>query len=218
VAEATARLVAGFILLVALLFLPAGTLAWWQAWLYIATLFIPVTAAVVYLAARDPALLERRLRTKEKQAPQARLMILAAACYLLLFVVAGLDERFAWSRVPAGIVVGADALMLLAYGLFMRVLRENPHAGRTIEVEAGQRVVATGPYALVRHPMYVAAIAMMLVAAPALGSWWALLPALLQTGVIIARIRGEEALLLRELPGYDAYLRRTRYRLIPHVW
>jgi protein-S-isoprenylcysteine O-methyltransferase Ste14 len=212
------RVIAGAVILSALLVLPAGTVAYWQAWTFQAILLIPMIATMVYLMARDPELLERRLRTGEKDPAQRRIVALAGALLLTMMLIPGFDRRFGWSHVPVAAVVLAHVLVLAGYGLFIRVLHENRSASRTVAVEAGQRVVATGPYAVVRHPMY-SAIAVMGLATPlALGSWWAGIPALLLVAVLAARIENEERLLANELTGYREYMQTTSYRLIPGVW
>jgi protein-S-isoprenylcysteine O-methyltransferase Ste14 len=216
--KALVRLVAGLLILPALLFLPAGTVAYWEAWAYLAVLFLPITVVFVYLLVNDPELLDRRLRGKEKDARQSLLIKLGSVCCAISFLLPGLDRRFGWSHVPVAAVVAADVLVLLGYGLFALVLRENSYASRVVEVEQGQRVVTTGPYAIVRHPMYLAALVMFLFTPLALGSWWAVIPALPLVAVLVARIRNEEQLLAKELEGYQEYVRNTRYRLIPGVW
>ena len=212
------RLVAAFVILPALLMVTAGTLAYWEAWTYLAIILIPVTLTAVTLLIRDPELLQRRMKSGEKDPAQRRIVALAGVLLLGLIVTPAVDRRFAWSRVPLPAVIAADLVVLVAFGLFIRVLRENRSASRVIEVESGQRVVATGPYAVVRHPMY-AAIATMVLATPvALGSWWAFIPALLLVAVLAERIKNEERVLAAELTGYGDYMRTTIYRLIPGVW
>ena len=212
------RVIAGAVILSALLVLPAGTVAYWQAWTFQAVLLIPMILTMAYLLNRDPELLERRLRTGEKDPAQRRIVALAGALLVTMMLIPGFDRRFGWSHVPVAVVVLAHLLVLAGYGLFIRVLRENRSASRIVAVEAGQRVVATGPYAVVRHPMY-AAIAVMGLATPlALGSWWACIPALLLVVVLAARIENEERLLANELTGYREYMQMTSHRLIPGVW
>jgi protein-S-isoprenylcysteine O-methyltransferase Ste14 len=212
------RLVAAFVILPTLLMVTAGTAAYWEAWTYLAIILIPVTLTAVTLLMRDPELLQRRLKRGEKDPAQRRIVALAGVLLLGLILTPAVDRRFAWSRVPLPAVIAADLVVLVAYGLFLRVLRENRSASRVIEVESGQRVVATGPYAVVRHPMY-AAIAMMALATPvALGSWWAFIPALLLVAVLAERIKNEERVLAADLTGYGDYMRSTVYRLIPGVW
>jgi protein-S-isoprenylcysteine O-methyltransferase Ste14 len=212
------RLVAAFVILPALLMATAGTLAYWEAWTYLAIVLIPVTLTAVTLLLRDPELLQRRMKRGEKDPAQRRIVALAGVLLLGLILTPAVDRRLDWSRVPPPAVVAADLVVLAAYGLFLGVLRENRSASRVIEVEFGQRVVATGPYAVVRHPMY-AAIATMVLATPvALGSWWAFIPALLLVAVLTERIKNEERVLAAELAGYGDYMRTTVYRLIPGVW
>jgi protein-S-isoprenylcysteine O-methyltransferase Ste14 len=199
-------------------FLSAGTFAYWEAWAFIVVLFVPLTLALVYLLRHDLALLERRLRARERQADQNFIIKLAMVSYVFAFLLPGFDRRFGWSDVPVTMVIVADAVFLLAYGLFFLVLRENSYASRVVEIERGQKVVCTGPYAIVRHPMYVAVLGMLLASPVALGSWWALVPALPMAPLIVLRIRGEERLLARQLDGYQTYMKTTRYRLLPGVW
>ena len=217
-AKALLRCVAGFIILLAMLLLPAGTLAYWEAWAYIFVLFVSMALALVYLLVNDPELLERRMRMKEKDPKQILIVKLGSVCYVFTFVVSGLDRRFGLSYVPGAAVVAADAIVLLGYGIIILALRENRYASRVVEVEMGQRVVATGPYAIVRHPMYLGVLVLFLFTPVALGSWWALIPALPLVAVLVARIRSEEQLLSKELKGYEEYTRITRYRLLPGVW
>lgn len=201
-----------------LLVLPAGTLAYWEAWVYLAILLIPMTLTAAYLLARDPELLERRMRAKEKDAAQSKIVAFSAVFFLAALLIPGFDRRFGWSHVPLLAVLAADLFVLAGYGLFILVLRENRSASRIIEVEAGQRVVTTGPYAVVRHPMYTAVTLMALATPIALGSWWAFVPVPLLVAVLVARIQNEERLLANELTGYREYMRTTSYRLIPGVW
>jgi protein-S-isoprenylcysteine O-methyltransferase Ste14 len=212
------RLLAGFVILLAMLLLPAGTLAFWEAWAYMAVLFLPVTLVLAYLLRNDPGLLERRMRMKEKEAEQGLVVKVASVCLLFVVLLPGLDHRFDWSNVPVAAVVVADVLVLLGYALVVLVFRENSYASRIIEVEQNQHVVTTGPYAIVRHPMYVGVIVMYVLTPVALGSWWAVIPALPLVPILVARIWNEEKVLAEELVGYQEYMRTTRYRLVPGVW
>jgi protein-S-isoprenylcysteine O-methyltransferase Ste14 len=216
--RALSYLILGFFLLAALFFGTAGTLDYWEAWLYLVILFTPVLLAMVYLLRRDPDLLERRLRSRERRDRQTLIVTLVALVMALAFVSPGLDQRFGWSNVPPAVVIGADVVVLLGYALFFRVLRENSYAGRTVAVDAGQLVVTTGPYRVVRHPMYVAVLVMYIASPLALGSYWAVLPALLLPIFIVARIRDEERMLAESLPGYGEFQAQTRNRLIPGIW
>lgn len=199
-------------------FLPAGTFRYWQAWVYMAVLIIPMLSVMLYFLKHDPELLDRRLRTREKERPQKAIIALSYPLFLAAFLLPGFDRRFGWSSVPGALVAAADVIVLAGYGLFVLVIRENSFASRVVEVEARQRVVSTGPYAIVRHPMYVANILIYLASPLALGSFWAFLPALLTPAVMVARILNEEKVLKEKLVGYADYLSRVRYRLIPGVW
>ena len=202
----------------ALLFLPAGTLAYWEAWLYLAILLIPMLCVFRYLLKNDPQLLARRMRMRERELAQRRIIAASSLYFLVVFTLPGFDQRWGWSDVPLWAVIAADLVVLFGYGIFISVLRENQYASRTIQVEQGQRVISSGPYALVRHPMYLGVTLMYLASPLALGSYWALLPALLIAPILIARIVNEEKVLDRDLPGYGEYKQVTRYRLLPRVW
>lgn len=216
--KALVRLLISFIILTALLFLPAGSARYWEAWAYLCVLFLSIMLALLYLLVHHPRLLERRMRMREKTAEQKLIVATGMFFYILTFLCSGLDFRFGWSHVPAVAVVAADLLVLAGYGLFVLVLRENPYASRIIEVEQDQRVVTTGPYAAVRHPMYLAVLVIFLSTPVALGSWWGVITALPLVAVLVARIRNEERQLAEDLEGYREYMQTTRYRLIPRVW
>lgn len=200
------------------LFLPAGTLFYWQAWVYMAILFVPMIFALEYMLKYEPELLERRMRMKEKVTLQARLIKLSYLYVGLVFIIPGLDKRYQWSAVPLAVVVLAEVMVFAGYILCLWVFKENPYASRVIEVEPGQEVVTTGLYTRVRHPMYLAALLMYLFTPLALGSYWALLATPLLVVFLAVRIINEEKLLLRELKGYPEYTQKTRYRLIPGIW
>lgn len=217
-AKAMVRFGVGFVILLAMLLLSAGTVAYWEAWVYLAILLVPLMLILVLLLVNDPELLERRMRTKERAAGQTLIVTLGMVCYVFVFFVPGFDRRFGWSHVPVAVVAAADVVVLFGYGLFAAVLRENSYASRVVEVQTGQRVVTTGPYAIVRHPMYLGVLIMFLATPVALGSWWAVIPALPLVAVLVARIRNEEQLLAAGLKGYQEYTHLTRYRLIPGVW
>jgi protein-S-isoprenylcysteine O-methyltransferase Ste14 len=207
-----------FVFMGLILFLPAGTLAYWQAWVWLTVWFVPVSLVIGYYLKADPALIERRIRIREKEKTQRNIMSIAFLLFIVAFLIPGFDKRYGWSSVPVPVVLIADCLMLGSYLLFVRVLKENRYASRTIEVVEGQRVITTGPYAIVRHPMYVAALGMYLVSPLALGSYWALPVCMLYIPVLVVRIVNEEKVLRKELDGYAEYLRMTRFRLIPNVW
>jgi protein-S-isoprenylcysteine O-methyltransferase Ste14 len=213
---------ARFLLLPAILgllfFWPAGTFRYWQAWVYTAVLFVPVLSFVIYYLKKDPELLERRMRTKEKERKQKWIIGLSLPVFFATFLVPGFDRRYGWSAVPPVIVIIADVVILAAYGLFVLVMRENRYASRVIDVEDDQKVITTGPYAVIRHPLYLSGLIIYLLSPIGLGSFWAVLAALPLVIVYIVRIRSEEKFLTEKLPGYREYLQRVRFRLIPGVW
>jgi protein-S-isoprenylcysteine O-methyltransferase Ste14 len=212
------RTVISLVLVAAFLFLPAGSIRYWQGWVFMAVWFLPMLIASPYFLRNDPELVERRLQTKEKSSEQKTIIRLAQPIVFANLLVPGLDYRFGWSHVPAWLTVLSEALVLVGYVITFWVMKENSFASRTVEVVEGQRVISTGPYRLVRHPMYFGAVLMLLFTPLALGSWWAL-PGFLLVGVLIVlRLLNEEKILSRELPGYSDYCLRTRYRLIPLVW
>ena len=216
--SAILRLVIGLPMIGAMFFLPAGTFKYWQAWAWLATLFIPMGISLVYLYKIDPKLLERRTRTNETR-PEQRRIIMASVIYLItIFVLPGFDVRYGWSNVPAWLCIAADIIVLASYVLYILVMKTNTYASRVIEVEQGQQVITNGPYALVRHPMYLAMILMMTASPLALGSYWAALPSILFILLLAARAKNEEELLQKELAGYSEYMQKTRYRLFPGIW
>ncbi|HLO30899.1 MAG TPA: isoprenylcysteine carboxylmethyltransferase family protein [Anaerolineales bacterium] len=198
--------------------LPAGRWNYWQGWMYILTLIIPMFFIFGYLLKNDPALLERRMRMREKEAVQRKIISLSYIYFLAAFILPGLDVRFGWSNVPPFVSIIADVIVFAGYMIFFWVLVTNSFVSRVIEVESNQRVISTGPYALVRHPMYTGAIIMYLASPVALGSYWALLPAALVVPLLIARIHNEEQVLRRDLPGYKEYTQSVVFRLIPGLW
>jgi protein-S-isoprenylcysteine O-methyltransferase Ste14 len=209
---------AGLIVVGAFLFIPAGTLDYWQAWLYMGVLFIPFTFVATYLLFTDPELIRRRLQTKEKEGKQRKIVSASTILFVMGFLLPGLDRRFGWSSIPLEVVIVANVLVFLGYVINALVLKENSYASRVVQVEKGQKVISTGPYSVVRHPMYFAVITMFLATPIALGSYWALLPFLTLPYFLILRIQNEEEVLKRELPGYTEYCQKIRYRLIPFVW
>jgi len=215
---AIVRYVGGFLALSAILFIPAGTLDYWEAWVYLAILFIPMFFVLLYLLRNDPDLLERRFRMREKEQTQKKIIGISWVIFLVVFVLPGLDRRFGWSQVPVWAVLAADGLVLLGYAIVFQVFRQNSYASRVIEVQKQQQVISSGLYGAVRHPMYLGMILLYGASPVALGSWWAWLFMIPMLGIIIARILDEERLLSRDLPGYEAYLRQVHYRLIPGIW
>jgi len=217
-AEALVKLTAGIVLLALLLFLPAGTLRYPGAWLLMAMLFIPMFLAGLVMLAKNPALLAKRLDAKEKQRQQKQIVGLSGLMFIAGFVLAGLDFRFGWSRLPGWTGTAASVLFLLSYALYGEVLRENAYLSRTIGVQENQKVVDTGLYGIVRHPMYAATVFLFLSMPLVLGSLWAIIPLLFYPLLIARRIRYEEQLLTAELPGYTAYMKKVRWRMIPFIW
>ncbi len=202
----------------AMLFLPAGTFNYWQAWAYLAMLIIPMVFVLTYLIRRNPELLERRMRMREKETEQKLVIKLSILFFVTAFLIPGFDKRFGWSSVPLEVIVAADAIILAGYMVFVLVLRENRYASRIIEVEQKQKVVTTGPYAVVRHPMYSGALLMYGFSPLALGSYWGMIPNVLLLLIIVARIRNEEEVLKQELEGYMEYTQKVKYRLAPGIW
>jgi protein-S-isoprenylcysteine O-methyltransferase Ste14 len=204
-----------------LLFGGAGTVDWWQAWLFLVVYFGASLGISLYLVRKDPALLARRMRGgpwAEKRPAQQLIMLAACAGFIGLIVVPALDERLAWSHMPAAIIVVGSALMALGWLGTYFVFRENSFTAATIERAPDQRVISSGPYALVRHPMYSSMLVMLLGMPIALGSWWGVLALLVMGPALILRIFDEEKFLVQELPGYAEYRQKVRYRLIPHLW
>ena len=216
--QAVIKFSAGIILVALLLFLPAGTAAYGNAWLLMGLLFCPMLLLGMVLLLKAPELLRKRLSTGEKETTQKRVIGFSALLFPAGFVIAALDFRFGWSSVPLWLTATASALFLLSYGLYAEVMRENAWLSRTVEVQDGQRVIDTGLYGIVRHPMYAATILMFLSMPLVLGSWVSFLLFLAYPVLMVFRIRNEEAVLSKELPGYDDYCRRIRYRLFPLIW
>ena len=212
------RYLMAFFALAAMFFLSAGTLAYWEAWLYLAILFIPMAFVMVYLLKNDPQLLERRMHMREREKAQKRIISFSWLWFLLAFLLPGLDHRFGWSDVPVGVVLLAAGLVLLGYGLVFWVFRANSYASRVIEVAQGQQVIDSGPYAIIRHPMYIGSIVLYVFSPLTLGSWWAMIPALPIIPILVLRILNEEKLLVKDLPGYEAYRQKVKYRLLPGIW
>jgi len=212
------RLLAGAVVITAVVVLPAGTLAYWQAWVYLAIIYIPLFAVALYYVKHDPQFLERRMRLREKESEQKRIISISFIPFLLAFMLPGFDHHFGWSHVPPGVVLAADMLVILGNCIIYRVFHENRFASRIIEVEQKQVVIQSGPYAIVRHPMYVGSLLLYICTPLALGSAWVVIAGAIMIPLIIARILNEESILQRDLPGYQEYMRKTRYRLIPGIW
>ena len=217
-ANAVTKFVLGLLLVAVLLFIPAGTVHFWNAWALICALFIPMFLAGSFMLFKAPELLRRRLNAREKQTGQRGLIALSGLMFAAAFVLAGLGYRFGWYMLPRIVSVQGVGWLLIGYGYFALVLMENEYLSRTVEVQEGQRVVDTGVYETVRHPMYSATLVIFLAMPVILGSVFSFVIMLGYIPIIVARIRGEEALLEQELEGYREYERKVRYRLIPHIW
>jgi len=206
------------ILLMILFFLPAGTWNYWQGWVYMLVLLVPMSLVMPYLIKHNQELLRRRMQYKERRVEQKKIIYLSYPFFVLMFIFPGFDRRFGWSQAPVWVVLAADVLILLGYGVVFLTFKENTYASRVIEVAEGQKVITSGPYAIVRHPMYVGTLLMYFFTPLALGSWLGLIPALSLFPTIILRILDEEKALAQDLPGYTEYMQMTPYRLIPGVW
>lgn len=202
----------------ALLFLPAWTLNYSNGWLFMGLLFIPMLIMGIVMALRAPGLLEKRLNNKEKEKTQQGVVALSGLIFPAGFVLSALDFRFGWSDVPSWCVIAASVLFLIGYGLYAEVMRENAYLSRTVEVQQGQKVIDTGLYGVIRHPMYLATMLMFLPLPLILGSFWGLLPFALYPAVAVIRILNEEKVLREGLEGYIEYTKKVKYRLIPFIW
>lgn len=216
--QAITKVTAGILLMALLLFWPAGTIHYPGGWLLMALLFIPMVIAGFVLMAKNPDLLRKRLQMKEEQMAQKQVVALSGLMFVGGFVLSGLNFRYGWHTLPRWVVYGGAALFLLAYVLYAEVLRENTWLSRSIEVQEGQQVVDTGLYGIVRHPMYFATVLLFLSMPLVLGSIHAFLLFLVYPLLLVKRIRNEEELLERELPGYREYKQKVRWRMLPFLW
>lgn len=210
--------VIAFVAIFLMLFLPAGTLEYWEGWIYIGIMFIPAFFVIIYFLKTDPGFLEKRFQFKETERVQSIIVKITGILFFIGFLIPGLDHRFGWSKIPIEIVILSEVIIFLNYLLVVLVFKTNRYAARTIRVEKNQQVISNGPYAIVRHPMYLGTMIMYLFTPIALGSYWALPFFLVIPIALVARILNEEELLLRKLPGYKEYCQKTRYRLIPFIW
>ena len=216
--QAVMKYLLGIILFSVLLFIPAGTFNYWNAWLLIGVLFIPMLIVGIVLAIKNPELLRKRLNAKEKEAEQKSVILFSALMFVSGFVVAGLDYRYQWLVLPQWLVLAATALFLFAYLLYIEVLRENTYLSRTIEVQENHKVVDTGLYGIVRHPMYTSTILLFLSMPLVLGSIFSFIIFLIYPIIMVKRIRNEEEVLEKSLEGYSEYKKQIKYRLIPFIW
>ena len=216
--QAIAKFLLGVVLVGVLLFLPAGTFSFFNGWLFMSILFIPMFLAGIVMMFKNPALLKSRLDAKEKQKEQSLVIKLSGLMFLAGFIVAGLGVRFNWYILPTPVVIVATVLFLIAYLIYAEVLRENTYLSRTIEVQENQKVIDTGLYGIVRHPMYSATLLLFLSMPIVLGSVYSFLIFLAYPFIIAKRIKAEEEFLEKELSGYSEYKKKVKYRLIPFIW
>lgn len=216
--EAITKFIFGVVLVGLLIFLPAGTFSFLGGWLFMGLLFIPMFFAGIVMMLKNPELLKKRLNAKEKQKKQSLVVKLSGLMFLAGFIVAGLDFRFSWFTMPKGVVLGAGTVFLIAYILYAEVLRENTYLSRNVEVQQNQKVITTGLYGVIRHPMYSATLLLFLSMPIVLGSIYSFLIFLAYPFIIAKRIKNEEEFLEKELDGYREYKQKIKYRLIPFIW
>jgi len=216
--QAIIKFLMGLIMVSILLFLPAGTIHYWNAWLFMGALFIPMFIAGFILLLKSPNLLSKRLNVKEKETEQKQVIGLSLLMFAGGFIVAALDFRYSWSKLPDWVIIAAMIIFLISYGLYAEVMRENAYLSRTIEVQENQKVIDTGLYGIVRHPMYFVTVLLFLSMPFILGSVYAFIIFLIYPLILVKRIKNEEAILREELTGYAEYTKKVKYRLIPFVW
>ena len=217
-AQGLLKMLSGMLAVGLVLFLPAGSWSYFNGWLFCGLLFLPMLVLGTLLLWKAPALLEKRLNTREQEKAQIAVVAVSSLLFLAAFVAAGLDFRFGWTHVPVWLVCLAAVLQLAAYGLYAEVMRENAWLSRTVEVQENQKVIDTGLYGIVRHPMYTSTILLFLAMPLVLGSWLSFAIMLFFPVVIVFRIRNEEKVLEAGLAGYREYKQRVRYRLLPFIW
>ena len=216
--NALTKFIMGLLLVGTLLFLPAGGFDYVNGWLFIGLLFIPMLLLGIVMLISAPSLLEKRLNAKEKENAQKGVVAVSGLLFVLGFITAGLDYRFNWSEMPTWVVITASVILLVSYALYAEVMRENAYLSRTVEVQKNQKVVDTGLYGIVRHPMYAVTVLLFLSIPITLGSWWSLLCFLPYVAVIAVRIINEEKVLESGLDGYTDYKKKVKYRLLPFIW
>ena len=216
--QAILKFILGVLLVGALIFLPAGTFAYTNGWLFMGILFVPMFGAGIVMMFRNPELLKKRLDAKEEQKDQDLVVKLSGLMFLVGFVVAGLDFRYEWLVLPEAVSIVSAIIFLIAYALYSEVLRENTYLSRTIEVQDNQKVIDSGLYGIVRHPMYSVTLLLFLSMPLVLGSVYSFVIFWVYPFLIAKRIKGEERFLEKELPGYVEYKEKVRYRLIPYIW
>jgi len=216
--QALTKYLAGLIVVMLLLFLPAGTLNYWNGWLFIGLLFVPMLVLGAVLLTKAPDLLKKRLQSKEKESAQKSVIAGSLVMFLGGFIVSALDFRFGWTKVPAAVVIVAAVVLLVSYGLYAEVMRENAYLSRTIEIQKDQKVVDTGLYGVVRHPMYAVTTLLFLSIPLVLGSYIGFLIFLIYPFLLVKRIKNEEEVLEEGLEGYKEYKKKVKYRMIPFLW
>ena len=216
--QALSKFFSGLLLMGILLFLPAGTFQYPQGWLLLGILFVPMFIAGLVMLKKNPELLKKRLNAKEKETEQKEVILFSGIMFLAAFILAGLSFRFGWLMLPFSVSIIFGAVFLTAYALYAEVLRENTYLSRTIEVQENQKVIDTGLYGIVRHPMYMATIFLFLAMPLVLGSVISFVIMLGYIPIIVKRIRNEEQVLTKDLKGYEAYKKKVKYRLIPYIW
>ena len=216
--EAIIKFVLGVILVGLLIFIPAGTLRYFNGWLLMGILFIPMFIAGIIMMFKSPDLLRRRLDVKEKESEQKEVVVLSGLMFLIGFIISGLNYRFGWFELPSVVVIISSVVFVIAYIIYAEVLRENAFLSRTIEVQKEQKIIDTGLYGIVRHPMYTATIFMFLSIPLILGSAISFIIFMLYPFIIIKRLKNEEEVLERDLKGYKEYKKKVKYRLIPFIW
>lgn len=216
--QALIKFLAGLILFGLLLFLPAGTFEYWNAWVLIAALFGPMLFLGAVLLIKSPELLAKRLASKEKESQQKTVVALSALMFLASFILAGLDFRYGWTSLPSWMVWTSTGVLLMSYLMYAEVMRENAYLSRTIEVQENQKVIDTGLYGIVRHPMYSATVFLFLSMPLVLGSMMSFVVMLVYIPIINARIKNEEKVLSEGLPGYQEYKQKVRSKVIPFIW
>ena len=207
-----------FLLTLAILLFPAGTWKYWHAWLLCIVLYPPAMYMSFYFLKRNPEFLERRMKYKEKEMKQKKIISFTSILFLIAFLLPGFDYRYDWSKMPIWLVIAGAVVFLISFYIVFLAFKENAYAGRTVEVFEGHKVIDTGPYSIVRHPMYVGVIPMFISFALILGSYVAIIPLILISVSIIPRILNEEKVLLEDLAGYKAYCEKIKYRLLPYIW
>lgn len=216
--QALSKFLFGLLIISLLLFIPAGTLNYPNAWLFLALLFIPMFIAGIIMLIKSPELLKRRLNAKEEENEQKIVILISGAIFLLAFIIAGLNFRFGWSKLPQIVIMSASIIFLLSYIMYAEVLRENMYLSRTVEVSENQKVVDSGLYGLVRHPMYTSTIFLFLSMPLILGSIFSFIIMLIYPIILIFRIKNEEKILESELDGYKDYKDKVKYKIIPFIW